>query len=258
MMTDELYLRMMLVASGCLVLTGLLLALVRTPNNELAAKFRGAKHALTLAVLLLGVFNIVQLSFDPEGDVRHLGSCIALAISSVQAMLFTNTVIVLISPSEVTLRRVLWQLGVILLVDTLLVGAYILLPLDTYLYVYELCVILYIALLVGYTHWYMRLRRQFLAQVSAYYEEEEIERSLRWLGILFWVALAVGVLSLLMLLANRTVDVCLTALLALCYAFFAACFVNYQLSIPLVLPALYQRVTPPTVRNLRALTALLS
>lgn len=237
-MTNNLYFQVILGSSCCLTATGLLLAAVKTPTDERAAKFVGAKHGLTVAMLLLGALNMLQIGFDPDGDRHYLGSMIALAVSFVQAMIFTNAVIVLISPSEVTLRRIFQQVGSIALTDAILVGAYALLPLQHFFYVYELCIILYIALLIAYTHWYLRCYRQFVGQISAYYEEDEIERSLRWLGILFWVALAVGVLSLLMLIDSRTIDACLTALLAIFYVFFAACFINYQLRHPIILPVL--------------------
>lgn len=240
-MSDELYLRLMLAASSCLLATGLILAAVKTPTDERAHKLRLAKHGLTVAVLVMAVLNIMQISVDPDGDMSYLGSCIALGVSYVQAMLFTNVVLVLVSPAEVTLRRMLLQLGAVAAVDAVLVGAYFLLPLGSFFFVYELCIVLYVALLVVYTRWYVRCHRQFVAQISDYYEEEEIDRSLRWVGVLFWAALAVGVLSLLMLLGHRTVDVALTVVIAAFYAFLAASFVNYLLSSRIIMPALSAR-----------------
>ena len=115
-----------------------------------------------------------------------------------------------------------------------------------FFYVYELCIVLYLAQLAFYTRWYLRCHREFVEQISAYYEEDEIERSLRWLGVLFWAALAVGVLSLLMLTGHRTIDVCMTVALALYYAFLAASFINYQLSSPIILPAIVGDCKSPT------------
>ena len=237
-MTDELFFNVMLAASSCMIVTGTILAAVKTPADERAAKYRVAKYVLSVAVLVLGILNMVQIGYDPEGDTRYLGSCLALAVSFVQAMLFTMAVLVLIRPEEVTLRRVLWQAGGIAAVDGVLGGVFFLLPLHVFFYVYELCIVLYLVQLAFYTRWYVRCHRQFVKQISAYYEEEEIERSLRWLGVLFWAALTVGVLSLLMLIGNRTIDVCMTVALALYYAFLAASFINYQLSSPVILPAI--------------------
>lgn len=237
-MTDELFFNVMLAASSCMIVTGLILAAVKTPADERAAKYRVAKYVLSVAVLVLGILNMVQIGYDPEGDTRYLGSCLALAVSFVQAMLFTMAVLVMIRPEEVTLRRVLWQAGGIAAVDGVLGGVFFLLPLHVFFYVYELCIVLYLAQLAFYTRWYVRCHRQFVKQISTYYEEEEIERSLRWLGVLFWAALTVGVLSLLMLTGHRVIDMCLTVVLALYYAFLAASFINYQLSSPVILPAL--------------------
>ena len=241
MVTDEVYFQSMLAAATSLLITGLILASVKTPANVKLHKLRLAKHGLTLAVLVLGILNIVQISMDPNGSTHYLGSCIALAISYVQAMLFTNVVMVLISPEEVTLPRLLKQLGGIAVVDGVLFGAYILLPLNNFFYVYELCILLYVSLLVVYTLWYLRNHRQFMEKIATYYEEEETERSLRWLSVLFWMALAVGILSMLMLMGHRDIDACLTVLIAVFYAFLTACFINYQLSTPIIIPALTAR-----------------
>ena len=246
-MTDQLFFDAMLAASGSMIVTGLILATIKTRQNERAAKFHLAKYALTVAVITLGLLNLVQISFDPEGDISYLGSCLALAMSYLQAMLFTMAVLVLIRPEEVTLRRVLWQLAAIAVADAALVGTFFLLPQQVFFYVYELMVLLYLVLLAFYTRWYLRCHRQFKAQISAYYEEEEIERSLRWLGLLFWAALAVGLLTLLMVLGNRAVAVGLTLLLALYYAFLAASFINYQLSSTIILPALQKQPAPDPV-----------
>lgn len=121
-MTDELFFNVMLAASSCMIVTGLILATVKTPADERTAKYRVAKYGLTVAVLVLGLLNMVQIGYDPDGDTRYLGSCLALAVSFVQAMLFTMAVMVLIRPGEVTLRRVVGQTGGIAVIDGALLG----------------------------------------------------------------------------------------------------------------------------------------
>ena len=121
-MTDELFFNVMLAASSCMIVTGLILATVKTPADERTAKYRVAKYGLTVAVLVLGLLNMVQIGYDPDGDTRYLGSCLALAVSFVQAMLFTMAVMVLIRPGEVSLRRVVGQTGGIAVIDGALLG----------------------------------------------------------------------------------------------------------------------------------------
>lgn len=81
MTADGLYFIVMLAASSCLVVTGLILAAVKTRYDEKTAKFRMAKLSLVVAVLALGILNMVQIGVDPEGDAHYLGGCIALAVS---------------------------------------------------------------------------------------------------------------------------------------------------------------------------------
>lgn len=238
MIADGLYFNVMMAASSCLMVTGLILAAVKTRSDEKTAKFRMAKLSLTVAVLALGILNMAQIGVDPEGDSDYLGGCIALAVSYLQAMLFTMAVLVFIRPQEVTRRRVTGQLTAIAVVDAVLIGSFCMLPLRAFLFIYWMGIVLYVALLVYYIRWYRRSYRWFRQQIADCYEEDEIERGLRWLNILFWAALAVGVLALLMLFGRRDIDMCLTVVIAVYYAFLTASFINYELSTPIILPAL--------------------
>lgn len=238
MTADELYFTVMLAASSCMVLTGLVLAAVKTRYDEVRAKFRMAKAWMTLAVLAIGGFNIIQIIIDPDGDWNYLTGCITLVISYLQAMLLTMVVLVFISPSEVTQRLVVKQLVVITVMSAVLMSSLFLLPTHVFLFIYWIGIAVYIAMLVVYTRWYLRCYRRFRQQIADYYEDEEIEHGLRWLSTIFWVGLAVGVLALLMLLGRRNIDVCLTVAFAVFYAFMTSCFINYELSTPIILPAL--------------------
>ena len=238
MIADGLYFNVMMAASSCLMVIGLILAAVKTRSDEKTAKFRMAKLSLTVAVLALGILNMAQIGFDPEGNSDYLGGCIALAVSYLQAMLFTMAVLVLIRPQEVTRRRVTGQLTAIAVVDAVLIGSFCMLPLRAFLFIYWMGIVLYVALLVYYIRWYRRSYRWFRQQIADCYEEDEIERGLCWLNILFWAALAVGVLALLMLFGRRDIDMCLTVVIAVYYAFLTASFINYELSTPIILPAL--------------------
>lgn len=253
-MSDELYFTVMLVASSCMVATGFILAAVKTRYDEARAKYRMAKTWMTTAVLVLGTLNIMQISIDPDGDWDYLAGCITLAISYLQAMLLTMVVLVFISPKVVTLRLVLSQLAVITGMDVVLIGSLFLLPSRAFLYIYGLGIAVYIVMLVVYTRWYLRSYRQFRQLIADYYEDEEIEHGLRWLSTIFWVGLAVGVLAMLMLYGRRDIDMCLTVVFAVFYAFLTACFINYELSTPIILPALEKRDLPQSESDGHQLT----
>lgn len=235
---EDLYFNIMLAASCSLAVTGLILMIVKNPSDVKAAKFKKAKIALNISVFILAVLNFVQIGFDPEGDIHYLGGVIALCVSYLQAMLLTVAVIVLVNPEEIRWRRLCYHLGLIGIIDTMLLVTFFLLPLSVFFFFYELGILLYVIMLVHYTRWYIHSYRRFMKKILDYYEEEEIERGLRWVNIIFWAALSVGVLSLLMLFGNREIDMALTLSLAIFYAVLSAFFINYELSTPIILPAL--------------------
>lgn len=239
MINDQTYIVVMVSAACSMLITGLMLALVKEPADTRAAKFSVAKWALTVAVVLLGMVNLVQVAFDDDGDMSYLGPCIALSAGFFQAMLFTNALMTLVRPEQVTLTVVLRQLAVIAAVDAALIVAFALLPSHLFIYTYYPAIVLYLVLMACYVRWFRRGYVAFYQHIEQYYEEEEIARGTRWMRFLFRAAVAVGLLSLLMLFNHRDVDLCLTVAIALLYALFAASFINYGLLAPVILPAIY-------------------
>ena len=71
-MMNDIYLNVMLAASGCMIITGIILAATKSPSDKRASKFRMAKHTLTVAVIILGVLNMLQIGIDPDGDINML------------------------------------------------------------------------------------------------------------------------------------------------------------------------------------------
>ena len=163
---NKLYFSVMLAASCSMIITGIILAFVKSPFDERAAKFRIAKHGLTVAVLVLGILNLLQIGIDPGADIKHLPGCIALAVSYFQAMIFTMAVLVLIRPAEVTLKFVIIQVVAIFFVDAVLFTSFFLLPLNFFFYVYELGILLYIVLLIFYTRKYLQCNKRFKEQIT--------------------------------------------------------------------------------------------
>lgn len=247
-----MYFSIMVAASTCMLITALILVLVTVPADGRAAKYRKAKNTLTGATVILGVLNLLQVAFDSGGIVSHFGPCLALAVSYLQAMLFTMAIMVLIRPEEVTWHRIFTHLAVILMVDAVLLSTFFLLSRQAFLYVYELGIVGYLLQLAYYVRWFRQGRQVFMQQIRLYYEEEEIERGMRWIFFLFRAALAVGLLSLLMIFNEPSVDLLLTIALTVFYAVFAASFINYGMSAPIILPAIYAGQQPTAVGGLAA------
>ena len=96
---NAIYQNVILCSASCMLLTGALLALVKTTCELRDTKFTIAKNSVTIAVLLLSALNFLQIGIDPHGSDNYQSGCWALAVSYVQALLFTMAVLVLIRPS---------------------------------------------------------------------------------------------------------------------------------------------------------------
>ncbi|MBQ3632313.1 MAG: helix-turn-helix transcriptional regulator [Prevotella sp.] len=233
----------MFASATCLLLTAMILFAVRVPSDRGKNKLRIAKYSLAIASLVLGAVNMVQLFVDPRATITDLSRCMTLILCYPQALLFTMTAMVLIRPSVVTMRGVWLQVAAIACADALLLAAFFTLPRQWFLGVFIIGIVGYVLQLFFYTRWYMAHYRAFLRQIEAYYEEDEIDRRLRWIVFIFWSALTIGVVIMVMFVGMPEIDIWVTPLLAVLYASYAVWFINYLLETPLILPALYDDAT---------------
>ena len=238
-MTQDNYFIIMAVSVTCMLLTGLIFFTINIPQSNWSVKLRSAKRALAIACLVMAAGNGVQLFLDPQGGSDELTGLLTLLIGYAQAMLFTMTAMVLISPGEVTSRRVWGQSVAIACADVVLLLAFFLLPHGVFLVFYILGIAGYVAQLVLYTRWYLRNYRKFKLQIADYYEEEQINRRLRWIQSVFWTELTIGVAVMVLFFGTSSIDMWLTPVMAAVYACYAVWFVNYMIETPLILPAIY-------------------
>ena len=223
----------------CMVVTAVVLFAVNIPRDERAYKLRPAKLALAIASMVMAVGNVVQLSLDPQGGSEELTGLITLLIGYAQAMLFTMTAMVLIRPSVVTAQRVCAQSLAIACADIVLVLSYIFLPARVYIIIYVLGIACYVAQMALYTWWYLVNYRQFWKQITSYYEEEQIDRRLRWIQLVFWSDLAIGIVVMVLFFGVQGLDIWMTPVMAVIYVCYAVWFINYMIETPLILPAIY-------------------
>ncbi len=238
-MTQHPYFIIMFASVVCMIVTAAVLFAVNIPRDERARKLRSAKRAIAIASAVMAVGNVVQLSLDPQGGSEELTGLLTLLIGSAQAMLFTMCAMVLIRPAVVTARRIWTQSLTIVVADAVLCFAFVFLPLRAFLILYAIGIACYVAQLILYTRWYMANYRQFWHQITTYYEEEQIDRRLRWIQVVFWSDLAIGIAVMPLFFGVSGIDVWMTPVMATIYACYAVWFINYMIETPLILPAIY-------------------
>ena len=207
-------------ASGVAITTlAFILLLVRIEPDEESRKIRFARAILAASYFLLAVpdwLNIYGLN-DSE-DI----AAATIVSASIQSLLFTFTLITMIRPSLVTMRRILINVALVavgslcfLVVDSL-AGS----PIVTCVAVAAV-----IVQLILYSALFLRCYKKFVRQVKDYYDEE-YERPLRWARNSFIAALTVGVSALLSLTVPQPVYNAFMCCYIAFYVWFASRFIS--------------------------------
>ena len=223
-------------AVSSIVLSLVLLGVTIRQDDELE-KYRTASWCLCVAFLVFGLANILQAGMEYDGHEEALTGVMTLFIGSVQAMMFTMVALVFIRPAIVTMRNMAIQLTIILSLSSFLFIARYTLPLSVFYIFYYVFICGYVLLMATYTFIFCKNYKVFKKQMMDYYEEEELFHRLRWIQWTFWSAVAVGVLSLLLLIDNHYINMILTPLFTAYFLFITISFINYQQYAQLILRA---------------------
>lgn len=210
------------------IVLSLVLLGVTIRQDESLKKYRSARWCLCAAFIVFGIANLFQASMEYDGKEEALTGVLTIFIGSVQAMLFTMVALIFIRPSIVTVRWALLQITAILLVSVFLFVARFAFPLGIFYLVYYVCILGYVLLMATYTYIFVKSYKVFKKQMMDYYEEEEMLYRMRWIKWIFWSALAVGILALLLITDNHKINMLLTILFTAYFLFITISFINYQ------------------------------
>lgn len=240
-MPQETYFYVILTSAISMIISAFILMAVKIPQGEEKDKLRAAKRSLAIACLVMGVVNLFQISADPQGGSDEVVRVSTLVIGSAQAMLFTMRAMVFIRPSVVTAKLVWTHTLTIVVADSILFLSLLLLPAHVFFYVFLVGIACYVVQMALYTRWYVISYRQFRKQIESFYEEEQIDRRLRWIQFVFWSALCIGIAAILLFIGEPMIDMCLTPCMAAIYICYVFWFINYMLEAHVILPALYNK-----------------
>ena len=181
------------------IILSLVLLGVTIRQDESLKKYRSARWCLCAAFIAYGIANMFQAGMEYDGKQEALTGVMMIFIGSVQALMFTMLALIFIRP-----------------------------PLSAFYVVYYVCILGYVALMAAYTWLFVRSYKVFQKQMMDFYEEEELLYRMRWIKWIFWSALAVGILALLLIIDNHMVNVLLTLLFTAYFLFVTVSFINYQ------------------------------
>ena len=106
--------------SSVILLLAVLLLGIRVPPNESLTNFNDARKYLALSYFVLSIAGFIRFFSQGEAENQlQLASC-TLIIGSLQALLFTYTILTLIQPLYIKTKQIYTQLAIISIVGIVL------------------------------------------------------------------------------------------------------------------------------------------
>ena len=198
------------------------------PSKSALRGYRTARYVMGAAYLFYAICVCVEYHvIGVAGD--SLSRPIIMTIATVQALLFTYTLITLISLNFVTFRRMLFELLPIVVMSIALFSACLFFSEDVALWMFGLFGLFYASLLVRYVFLFRREYHRYELQMDKFFSDDD-SRRLLWVKRSFYVALAIGVLALIYaLLPVATVAAVFMTIVIVFYTVFGVRFINYAL-----------------------------
>ncbi len=216
---------------------GIVLALFKTKDGHEYHKYHAARKWLSVACVTLGVLMAVNQLIPVDVNHTMWLRVVVLCIAALQAMMFTMTILSIIAVQKVTRRYILLQTLLIVAGGACVMSVCGLSP-EMSRAAFYFGIIAYLLLLGYYARSFIHSFHQFRQEINTYYEEEEINYSLRWIRRLFWSALAVGLLSFLSLTGINWLDGIFIIIYTAYYIYFTIQFINYHRQLQIVQPAI--------------------
>lgn len=218
----------------------LLMGVPISSSDQRLSNFRRARMYLVISFFVMSGADFWSFFTGDVQQTSDLGKVVALVVCYFQALLFLVTIIVFIQPRFVSRHFIVGQVSllgsismILLLFSSFLSDRWF----DLFFY---LGVGVYGILLIYYTRLFRRQYSVCLAQLEAYYDDEENSR-LRWVAVAFYGALVVGVLALCSLFLPMWFVDLFMMIYVLFYAYMVNRFYCYQLLFKFVIPVVARK-----------------
>lgn len=211
------------VSSAVIGTAAVMLALTRIPRKRHWARLSRARWILCATFGILAVSGLFDVS---DEDPRLLSSA-TLCVASFQALLFSYTASVLLSPAAQPFRWPAVMLVPVSAFAAVVLGTKFLVP-PAFPYVWAVGVIAYGAQLAVHTHFFRRQVSHTRRKLEHFYDDN-VDSHLRPVSWFFYSALGIGVLAgavSLMPVSNAAYDV-FVAVYTLYYVWVAVSLVSY-------------------------------
>lgn len=243
------YLLLSFLLSVSAVLFGVMFFAMRVPRVESMRQYNFARYVLAAAYLIIGVFNCYKaFGFSADNIWPDLIRILTLASASYQALLFTFTLVLLMEPAYVSIRRISIQLGTIsLLFAFSLLLLKVASPAQFRIFYFAVSSV-YVLQLICYAILFRKRYVRCVGLLKEFYNEDEYNR-FRWVAVSFHMALSIGVIALCMTFLPLGYYKYFMPAIIFFYIYFAIKYYNYPLNFRYITSAVYSwdAAPPPPV-----------
>ncbi|MDF1548151.1 MAG: AraC family transcriptional regulator [Bacteroidales bacterium] len=213
-----------------------------TPKDLKLQNYRISLRILAAAYFVMTVLNIIIMFLDFEVQTPEYFNFIVLLISSLQALLFTFTLIILLNPAFVSSKRLLlfvsptllfsliYFILLIVVGDCKITGIRDFYPCfsNPTVIIRLLFFLYYISQLVYYILLFLKQEKIYLNKINNNYSDVSKFR-LNWIRWAFFLALSIGIIAVgIQIFPGKLSDLVFNIILTLFYFGFALKYINYN------------------------------
>lgn len=208
---------------------------IRIPKIVSLQNYRTSRRILAVAYFVVGALSITKLICITNQEAKDYTYIFTLIIASVQALLFTSTLIVLVNIRFITRKKIYRHLLPILIFSVLLIGSYLTAIRPLYKVIYNLFTLYYLFQLVYYSR-LLHIQFQLYKDQFNNYFSGHGQMYLQWIRTGYILCLISGVAVLFCILLAHKQSSYLNVFLIFFFFYFGINYINYVFAFHFIQP----------------------
>jgi len=237
---------------------------IPVPDKEGLFSYRISLKVLAVAYFILASLTILTLALNLADNSREYFTFLSIFISSSQALLFTFTLISLVNPKFVRMKKLVRYIIPTIFFTFLYITSYlyygdpgitslesIVNQLDNpTIWVRVLFLLYYLFQLIYYTWIFLRVVKRYDQEILNYFSEV-YQLKMNWVRIAYFSALCIGIIALVTKFIPVRYDWIVTLSFAFFYFVFALEYIKYNKVFSLIEPAISIPLIDAPLNNIK-------